>query len=331
MELGKNLFPTVNAFYPNHHLLSVVAQMSNIEIIYDRKGEHILSKKAIKEGWDTFIFRGGLPATLLVGINTTYFGLTTSDVARWLSIITRGKPGNPPDVYPCEIATFGILLHETLAVDPSPVNWDSEAEWAIGNYTVNDPRPWDNYCTGGPIYTIQEFVEMGDTRLERGLPQTQALATIEWKVTPGIPQLDVGIEHVSIDGKIVALPSVLVDAFLNNLFGIDVVNMIPTFIKFPGLPSESSHLLDMCCVSKGFDMEFVMKNFRDCLQVHCLGGDVEYDFGHGAIDARLELWNEQIPSIDKDMLDVVIRADWIKQAVLTEVGRGEGDEESNPE
>ncbi|KAJ3762832.1 hypothetical protein EV360DRAFT_66783 [Lentinula raphanica] len=288
--------------------------MNNIQIIYDPKGEHILSEKAIKEGWDTFIFRAGCPATLLVGINTKLFGLRTSDVGRWMSIVTRGELGNPPDVYPCEIATFGILLHETLAVGPSPVNWDSEAEWVTGNYTVKEIRLRDVYCTSGPKYTLQQFVERGKARLERGLPQMKVLVTIEWKVTPHTPGLDVGIEHLSIDGEVVALPSVLVDAFLNNMFGIDVVNMIPTFLKFPGLSSESSHFLDMCSVSKGFNMRFIMNNLRHCLQVHCLNGDVVDDFGHGAIDARLESWNEEIPSRDEDMLDAVIRADWIKNS-----------------
>ncbi|KAJ3724714.1 hypothetical protein C8R42DRAFT_460242 [Lentinula raphanica] len=282
--------------------------MNNIQIIYDPKGEHILSEKAIKEGWDTFIFRAGCPATLLVGINTKLFELRTSDVCRWMSIITRGELGNPPDVYPCEIATFGVLLHQTLAVGPSPVNWDNKLEWTIGNYTVKEIRLRDVYCTSGPKYTLQQFVERGKARLERGL--------------------DVGIEHLSIDGEVVALPSVLVDAFLNNMFGIDVVNMIPTFLKFPGLSSESSHFLDMCSVSKGFNMRFIMNNLRHCLQVHCLNGDVVDDFGRGAIDARLESWNEEIPSRDEDMLDAVIRADWIKQAMLIELER-QGDKESD--
>ncbi|KAG7098201.1 hypothetical protein E1B28_000169 [Marasmius oreades] len=123
--------------------------MSEVQVHYDESRSHILSEKAWKGGWDTFIFYRQLmlPGNLFVGLNTAEYGLNRLDVARWLSILATSTPSNPPDIFSCDVQPAGILQYLPTNIAEKPVSWTTPANWTPGNYAFKYLRLSDDYLT----------------------------------------------------------------------------------------------------------------------------------------------------------------------------------------
>ncbi|KAG7098185.1 hypothetical protein E1B28_000153 [Marasmius oreades] len=316
--------------------------MSEVQVHYDESRSHILSEKALKEGWDTFIFHTQLimPGNLFVGFNTTGYGLNRSDVARWLSILAAGTPSNPPDIFSCAIQPTGILQYLPTNMADEPVSWTTPANWTPGNYAFKYFRLGDDYLYYCPARQLVHWffgdktlspngmapsfsIKHRDTDLNISLiyiipnagwfidrdTGSSAEVTDRPKQTKRSPYY--GTSGWRTDpANVIILPSALVDDFYLNNFGYDIE--VNRFIAFRGISPSSEALLQDCELKAttlgNADWAYIARHFRICLRVHCHYGDIGAELGLSKIAARAEKWDRDgIPDSDRDVIDVAIR------------------------
>ncbi|KIK60447.1 hypothetical protein GYMLUDRAFT_608133 [Collybiopsis luxurians FD-317 M1] len=114
-----------------------MASTREVRIHYDSTFTHLVSEKAIVEGWDTFIFYNELiqPGTLVLRLNTKRSHLSTKDVVRWISIMSHGTP---PMIYRRTMQSASILSYLPDQVERDSVNWGSSDVWEPGNFMLKD-------------------------------------------------------------------------------------------------------------------------------------------------------------------------------------------------
>ncbi|KAG7093063.1 hypothetical protein E1B28_009355 [Marasmius oreades] len=111
---------------------------ATIDFYFDSTNSHILPEKAIREGWDTFIFykvpvRCG---NLWLGLNASRNNLRRADVARWLSILVNGTTSLPPELYNCAVKEVGVLQYMPTKIAEEPISWTEPTAWTPGNYAL---------------------------------------------------------------------------------------------------------------------------------------------------------------------------------------------------
>ncbi|KAG7098208.1 hypothetical protein E1B28_000176 [Marasmius oreades] len=321
--------------------------MNEVQVHYDESRSHILSEKALKEGWDTFIFYRQLiaPGNLFVGLNTAGYGLKRSDVARWLSILATSIPSNPPDIFSCDIQPAGILQYLPTNMADKPVSWTTPANWTPGNYAFKYLRLDDDYLYNRPPKRVVDWLcdDDSETLTPKGIAHSFSithkdsnLKTSLIYILPNAGWFIDGINDSSSEkatdrlkkteprspyygtygwrsdpANAIMLPSALVDDFHLNNFGYDLE--VNRFITFRGISPSSEALLQDCelkvTTPGNVDWAYIGRHFRVCLRVHCHYGDICAELGGWReIAARAEKWgSDGIPDSDRDVMDVAIR------------------------
>ncbi|KAG7098186.1 hypothetical protein E1B28_000154 [Marasmius oreades] len=338
--------------------------MSEFQVHHDESRSHILSEKALKEGWDTFIFHTQLilPGNLFVGFNTAGYGLERSDVARWLSILATSIPSNPPDIFSCDMQPAGILQYLPTNMAEKPVSWTTPVNWTPGNYAFKYFRLGDDYLYNRPPLRVVDWFFDDETLSAKGMTPSFSvkhknsnletsliyiLPNASWFID-GIndssseevtdrprqtkrPSLCYGTSGWRTDpANAIMLPSALVDDFHLNNFGYDIE--VNRFIAFRGISPASEALLQDCELKAttpgNSDRAYIARHFRVCLRVHCHYGDIGAELDWSKIAARAEKWdNDGIPDSDRDVMDVAIRQWNLQTAAYLSLCYSEDDSE----
>ncbi|KAG7098206.1 hypothetical protein E1B28_000174 [Marasmius oreades] len=320
--------------------------MSEVQVHYDESRSHILSEKALKEEWDTFIFYTQLilPGNLFVGLNTAGYGLKRSDVARWLSILATSTPSSPPDIFSCDIQPAGILQYLPTNIAETSVNWTTPANWTPGNYAFKYLRLCDDYLYNYPAREVVHWFVGDKTLTPKGIAPSFAIkhkdSSLETSLIYILPHAGWFVDRdPDSDGSseeeeetnrpkrikqrspysgwrsdpanAIILPSALIDDFHLNNFGYDIE--VNRFIAFRGISPSSEALLPDCELKAtttpgNIDWAYIGQHFRVCLRVHCHYGDICAELGWSKIAARAQKWDRDgIPDSDHDVMDVAIR------------------------
>ncbi|KAL0571781.1 hypothetical protein V5O48_010174 [Marasmius crinis-equi] len=248
-----------------------------VEVKYDQTGSHILSDKAIKEGWDTFIFyptpiqRG----PLLVGINTRRYQLERSDVGRWLNVMVQDREdemGPPPMLYRCTIGEGGIAMYLPEEVSGSPIDWNKPDHWETGNYALEGTRQDDFYITLFPPepVAVWEFFLPPEQKTSPKL--VTALFSIEGHTCDGeLEKANIYIlpdpmkADLSSPDNLIYMPSALKKDFYQHAFSYDCD--AERFIIFPDASQTTEEFLSNCILRRtpSANLSNLMKNFRKSL------------------------------------------------------------------
>ncbi|KAG7086716.1 hypothetical protein E1B28_002652 [Marasmius oreades] len=267
---------------------------TTIDIRFDGTNTHILSEKAIREGWDTFIFYKNLvrPGNLFIGLNTARHNLGRADVARWLSILVNGTITHPPEIYNCAIKEVDVLQYLPTKMAEKPISWTEPKTWAPGNYTLETYRMFDQYWTNTTPETLQVWMSGKEVFPSKDI---KPVYTIEPVCSSNWPADDTKRMQKSMSfpmpiQNMIILPSLLVDDFYLNRFGFDI--QMGRFVTFPGIPPKTNSLLQATCLKTTSSSNVYMaRHFRECLRVHCFFGDIRAENGLDKIWARSQEWD----------------------------------------
>ncbi|KAK7016178.1 hypothetical protein VNI00_018979 [Paramarasmius palmivorus] len=296
--------------------------MSSPSLVWwDPSHSHMLSSKAILEGWDTFFWIGEPLVNfgnLAIGMNTKRFELTTAEVFKWLGLLIHNNPDARVEVVPCEVKDIGILSY--LPVKDKPETWDNklgtdsdlEQLWKPGNFRLVDPDPYGHY--GGLSAAGAKTIEQWEQKLGSYITLNRPLDS-----------------HSTVPQNTITLPSTLVNEFKRNNFTVDIFRK-NRIITFPKISAESEAFLDACSLTlEPSNIPFVQTHFRLCLWVHCLDGNVYPEYA-AEIDERVELIEEEgVTMDDNDPLNVALRRWYLSQAMDDLQGSDNSGEEQGEE
>ncbi|KAJ8075121.1 hypothetical protein PM082_019448 [Marasmius tenuissimus] len=264
--------------------------MVDAEVKFDSTNSHILSQKAIDEGWDVFIFSRELvrPGPLLVGLAVNKYQLKAADVCRWLNIMTRGESlvTPPPAIHPCEIERLSPTFYVARRLGPL-VDWNACGTLAPGNYGLVERREGDCYIS--PMMTITHglmFVPKTMRMPRRGLKISFTVAS-----TKKTSMCQIYINPLSSNpvnsNNVISLPTLLKDDFYENKFTYDYD--VQKFITF-GASQQTEDFLSNCTMETKFDADpsYLMEHLRISLQLHCYGGDLSDEYPRGVVLDRLD-------------------------------------------
>ncbi|ESK89585.1 hypothetical protein Moror_8656 [Moniliophthora roreri MCA 2997] len=275
---------------------------------WDCTHSHMLSSKAIAEGWDTFIFvkwtrYGG---NLVVGLNTK----------------RKDDPDATIDIVPCGIEDGGILRYRPVEDIAWNRNQDLDQPWEPGNFRLIDESGGYYGCADSPV--INDHNSTCIIQPPHPSEPTHASKHVAWIVPPDYCNAlngNLDQDRVQKPENLIQLPSALVDDFKKNKFAIDVVRQ-NRLVTFPGISPETDILLRSYTFTLySSNVPFLRTHFRLCLRLHCLAGDIfpEYE---AQVDDRLESIDTSsgygVHQAHEDPLDIALRQ-WLLSQAMSEL------------